>query len=53
MYVCMTCFRFLGNVVHMQHFDLTPVDHMPLNDLLLEVGADTVSFPKDKRVITL
>ncbi|ESP00625.1 hypothetical protein LOTGIDRAFT_112250 [Lottia gigantea] len=40
-----------GNIIHYSHLDQNPTDHMAINDLLQISGVQTVSFPRDPRVI--
>ena len=42
-----------GEQVHFHHLDESCSDHMNINDLLVEAGVQSVSFPKDQRVITV
>ncbi|XP_076462872.1 peroxiredoxin-like 2C [Babylonia areolata] len=42
-----------GEQAHFCHQDTSSADHMNINDLLVEVGVQPVSFPKDQRVITI
>ena len=50
----MSSFFFLaGNELHYSHVDSGMFDHVPINDILEEIGAKAVSFPGDRRVETV
>lgn len=44
---------FPGEVIHYNHIEKHQVDQVPINEILDKAGVQSVSFPKDPRVLNL